>query len=292
MWAGNQTDLLRLLRLVEKRYESLLPDYEVAVTEHPRRMLQMSEAAKGRVLASHEANAGDAYWAARLAEVENDIEKEKYALSQAESSAATAGQIDMSLTGRKEERRQVSSSASNLVDYLDGRYINEVEFSAPSGNIRNHTISLRGSRSDGIYFRVSSTDAQWCVAAFAELSDEIENHVPAGRFIRNAILLGAFFFVASFVGLYYIGDTIALWTTDTGRFTGVVDSVSQLLLSIGTGVATMGGVVLTRRYIPAFEIARAGEPSRGRRVLNVILSSVGAVGLGVLGNVVSQAVMT
>jgi hypothetical protein len=293
MWVGSQADLLRLLRLVEKRYEPLLADHATKLTAQPRKRLSMSEAHKGRLLqiVRTEEPSIDPFLSERLDDVNSDIEEETQKLRQAESTAAGAGRIDMSLTGKDNERRSVTGTASELVDYLDGRYIDEVEFEAPSGDIRSHSISVRASRRNGLYLRVSSTDAQWCIAGFAEISDEVVKQLPVWRFVRNPVILWLFYSALSAVGLWFAGDTIAIWTTETGKFSGSAADIARTLYSGGMIAVVLAGLYLTRRLIPAFEVVRSGNSSVGGRVFTVLGSSIGAVVLGVVGNAVSKVVV-
>lgn len=291
MWVGSQADLLRLLRQVEKRYEPLLAEHATKRTAHPRKMLRMSEDHKARILENMQkaTSASDSHWRERLDEVNSDIEEETQKLQEAESEAANAGRIDMTLTGKDNERRSVTGTASDLIDYLDGRYFDEIEFSAPSGDIRNHSISLRASRRDGLYLGVSSKDdAEWSTAGFADLSEVIDKHVPKWRLVRSSVFLWFFFSALSAVGLWFVGDTIALWTTKTGKFTGDAAGLASLIWGAGMVAVTLTGMYLTRRFIPAFEVTRSGSPSRGGRVLAILGSSIGAVLLGIIGNAASK----
>lgn len=285
MWVGSYADFKRLLRLMEKQYESLLADHKVSATKHRRKMLQMSEDEKKRLSASATPRAE------RLAEIESDIADEKQKLEDAEAEAEGAGRIELTLTGKDNERRSVTGTASELVEYLDGRYIHELELSAPSGNIRNHSMSLRVDRREGLYLGISSTDSQWCIAGFAELSDEIKKQVPKWRFLRTLPFLWAFWVIVSTVGLWFIGDTIAIWTTETGKFSGTTKELVDVVYPWLAVFVTILGIFWSRRTLPAFEIVPAGKRSRGNALFIGVGSPLLGLVIGVLGNALSKAIL-
>jgi hypothetical protein len=287
MWTGSPADLERILRLVQKQYEPLIEDHIASATEHPRQMLAMKSSLKSLVEGSPASDRS----AAEIAEINADVEARTKALEEAKEEASKAGRIDLALTGREDERRAVTGTAAELTQYLDGRHVHALEFSAPSGNIRNHSISIRADRKDGIYARVSSNDSQWCIAAFAELSDEIKKQVSKWPFLRNAIFLYFAYTVMIGVALWFAADTVAIWTTASHKFTREVASTITTVIGILAPTLGMVSVFLTRKLIPAFEVVDAGQGSRGRRLLTAVGSVLGALVLAVVGNAVSKAVL-
>lgn len=292
MWVGTQADFKRLLKLVEGRFEPLLAEHSVQATQHARKMLHMSEAQRARLLGDvSKANIPSGFQLERLAAIDSDIKEETQRLQEEEAKAASAGQIDLNLTGKDNERRSVTGVASELVEYLDGRHIQEVELSAPSGNIRNHSITLRAGRSEGLYLSISSTDSQWCIAGFSEISDEIAKQVPGWRFLRTLWFLSGVYFLASAVALWYIGDTIAVLSMPSGKFTSDAQSIVALLYPGMMVAITYLGIGWTRKTVPAFELVPPGGKSRGRTLFTAVGSPVVAVALGVLGNAISKVVV-
>lgn len=287
MWTGSATDLGRILRLVQKQYEPLIEDHVASATKHPRQMLGIATAHKSFL----EENRSDSSDSTQLVKVVAEIEERAKALEESEAEARNAGRIDLTVTGREDERRAVTGTASEIVEYLDGRHINALEFSAPSGSIRNHTITIRADRKDGIYARASSTDARWCIAAFAELSDEIKKQVPRWPFLRNVFFLYLAYTVMFGVALWYLADTVAIWTMPGQKFTREVSSAISTILGWVAPALAFGAVYLTRRLIPAFEVVETGKASRGKRMMASIGSVLAAVVLAVVGNAVSKAVL-
>lgn len=300
MWVGTQADLLRLLRLMEKRYEPLLESHSAQSTAHRREMLRIAQDRKTRSerafstsepMAPNQIEQVEQIRADRSAEIEAEVEEMTQRLHEAEAKAAGAGRIDAVLIGKDNERRSVTGSASELVDYLDGRYIYEIEFSAPSGNILDHSISIRADRQDGIYLRISSVDSQWCIAGFSEIQDEIRKNTPLWQFVRNPIFLYVLFAIVSIVGLWHIGDTIALWTTETGNFSGETLQLANWLYYAGILATTLSIPPMVRRYVPAFEVVPPNSQARGRRVIAVLVTTFSTVILSVFSNVISSAIL-
>lgn len=287
MWTGTATDLERILRLVQKQYEPLIEDHVVSATEHPRHMLATKTSLKSLI----EANESGSGAASRVAELVGEVEERTKALEKAEADAKNAGRIDLTVTGREDERRSVTGTAAELVEYLDGRHINTLEFSAPSGSIRNHTITIRADRKDGMYARASSTDARWCIAAFSELSDEVKKQVPRWPFLRNMVFLYFAYTIMFGFAFWYIADTIAIWTMPSHKFPKDVATSFATIIGWAAPAVAFGATALTRRLIPAFELVEAGKGSRGRRMVASVGSVVIALVLAVVGNAVSKAIL-
>jgi len=143
----------------------------------------------------------------------------------------------------------------------------------------------------GIYARASSTDSQWCIAAFAELSDEITKQVPRWPFLRNAAFLYRTYTIMFGITLWYLADTVAVLTIPSHNFAPDVSSTIATTIGWVSPALAFGAVALTQRLIPAFEVVEAGKGSRGRRLMASIGSIVVAVVLAVVGNAVSKAVL-
>lgn len=290
MWVGSQTDLLRLLGDIAKQYDPLLPGHTTEVTSHPSEMLEMAKDQKAAFLTKF-GNDIDPYVEQRLSEIDLNIEKWTARLATAEDKASKGAEIKMTLTGKDDERRTVNGTPTELINYLDGRYIQELEFEAPTGSIPGHYISLRAGRRRGIYLHVSSSESHWGIAAFTDLKREVLAHVPRWRFVRNIFFLYAFFYISSVVGGWFIGDMIAGFTTPTGQFTGDAATIANVIYIFGTITITTFGVVLAQRLIPAFEVTLPGRRSRGSWALATLSSSFGAVGLAIIANGISKVLM-
>lgn len=290
MWVGSQTDLLRLLGDIAKQYDPLLPAHAIEVMSHPSEMLKIAKDQKASFTAKFDRDM-DPYIEQRLSEIDANIEEWTAKLAAAEDKASDDAAIKMTLTGKDDERRTVSGTPTELVNYLDGRYIQELEFEAPSGSILGHYISLRAGRRRGIYLHVSSTESHWGIAAFTDLKRELLVRVPWWRFVRNVFFLYAFFYISSLVGGWYIGDMIAAIATPTGKFTGTASVVANAIYIFATITITTLGVILTQRLIPAFEVTRPDKRSRGSRVLAALGSSLVAVALAIVANGISKVLM-
>lgn len=292
MWVGSQNDLLRLLRDITKQYDPLIPLHVSEQTDYPSQMLRMAKDEKTELASNSGTESDDSYWTQRrVLEVDSKIEMWTEKLAAASDEASIAGQIKMTLTGKDNERRTVTGEPSELVSYLEGRYIQDLEFEAPSGPIRGHYISLRAGRGRGIYLQVSSTDSRWGIASFTDLKREILAHVPKWRFIRSAAFLYPFFFVISFIGLLAVEEMVATLTTSGGKFEGTASAVAAVLRTLGNVAITTVGVWLTQRQIPGFEVTRSDRASRGSRILATLGSSLGAVLLAVAANALSKVVL-
>lgn len=290
MWVGSPTDFQRLLRLVEKQYEPLIPEHVVAETKHARTMLAMSEASKRELIATPLPNYPEAaaHQAARIGTLDSDIEDEKKKVEEAEAEASQAGRIELSLTGNENERRTVIGTSAELTDYLDGRYLESAEFVAPSGHIRNHSISLRAGRSNGLYARLSSNDAKWCIAGFAEIADEVDKQVPRWRFIRSSYFLYPLYFVSGALALWFLGDGLGLYPIEDGKFTSLGSTNFVLAFVVGNPLLSHFAVNFTQNAIPAFQIVPLGKQHPGRAVITVLGGSLGTIALGILVNVLSK----
>lgn len=260
MWVGSPSDLKRLLRLIEKQYEPLLPAHTAEQTRHAREMLDLSNPP-----------AEKARWEERL---QRDEEK-----------ANRAANFEVVLTNRDNETRSVTGAASEITDYIEGRRFDEMDISAPSGNILGHRISLRATRKHGLYARISSSDSKWCLATYAEVNEEIRRQVPPWRFIRTGWfwwLLGSLLWVAFTLTVDIVPDE-------------GIDTPTQILLVFLGGLAgsvLIGmGILLGGKLIPAFELTEPGRRSRGKAALAILGSVASALVLGVAGNAIYQVLV-
>jgi hypothetical protein len=131
--------------------------------------------------------------------------------------------------------------------------------------------------------RVASRDDRWATAAYAYLREEIARNVPWWRSIRNPSLLYSLFSIILGVVLWNVGDVIAILTTPDGIFP---EGVDMLALTIWFVLVVTGSTWLTsatRRYVRAFDLLREGQRARGKAIVTVCASSVGAVALSIIG---------
>ncbi|MFJ4029991.1 hypothetical protein ACIPWF_21850 [Paenarthrobacter sp. NPDC089989] len=280
MWSGTKEDFLRLLKLVEDPFAAHLPDHVKAKTARHRQTIEWI--GKREAEATKDKETLPEYAEKRLAALKTELEEAQRELEDAEAEASKAGLIRLALTSSNDERRQVTAGADDLSQYIDGRKIQGMEFSAPAAHMGRRSIDLRADK-DGLNVYVSSNDSQWSLASFAELEAEVVRNVPRLRFVRSAGFL---------IPLYFLSFAVAL-TTGTQGYINQLSDVSKYSLLSFYGVvdafATFGAVALTQRLIPAFEIVKAGKRSGLSAALGVIGSALAAVALGVLGNVVFQA---
>lgn len=289
-WSGSLSDLKRLLRTVEQSFSGLIEPHVEAKTEPVKRRIAMikeriaSREASLRTMSNQVSALGVSDSVTAL---ESDLGRWEDRLAETESEARLDAQIELQLTSSHEETRTVVGTADDLTDWLEGRTISSLQFSAPAGDIRNHKITLRGSRQGGLSLLVSSRDPQWASAAFADLTAEAAARQPGWRILRNVWLLMALYGVTLFFTLWNVGNMIAKLTTETGRFPSEVGNTAwYILLTLVLTLAPLG-VLWTRRAIPAFEVVPTGSKSRGRAALTVIGTSLGAIALGVIGNLVT-----
>jgi hypothetical protein len=293
IWVGSDADFRRLLRLMEKAVEPLVPSHVEQETEHPRNMAEYpADRLKAlEIRAKMAAEEGHpAHYDEEIAKVKAELEGRLAAVETAEAKARRIGLIDLSLTSKDDDRRKVTGTADELSEYLDGRHIQELEITAPSGYFPGYTITARAGRDSGLYVRVSSKDANWALSAASEIEAEASRHVPGWRILRSAYILFPLYLIAIGSLVYFIFDEVARRTTAAGTFDEPLKSIAYvafLVVSIfGAGVA----VDWTKRYVPAFEIVHSGGRSRGKALLAFIGSAVAAVVLGIVGNGISNAI--
>lgn len=286
MWAGSATDLRRLLRLVEAQFESLIPSHLVSNSAHEHERLKYSVEQRAKVESDlAESPHLTEYFAQRVVDLDADIEERQETVRRVEEEAALAGRIDLTLTAPDDERRQVTGTATELVEYLDGREFQEMEFSAPSGYIRNHSITVRLDRSRGIQLRAASTDSRWCTAGYAEIHAEIARQVPRSRFVRTYWFLYSVYFVSAAVTVWFVADILLSPQSPSGSA-----SVYWISCVLATFIA-MGASALTQKLIPAVEVVASGKTSGMKALLAVLGTSVASVVLGVVGNALSNVIL-
>ncbi|MEO5318142.1 hypothetical protein PV761_06095 [Arthrobacter sp. CC3] len=250
----------------------------------------MSEASKREVIATPLLNYPEAaaHQAARIDTLDSDIEDEKKKVEEAEAEASQAGRVELSLTGNENERRTVIGTSAELTDYLDGRHLESAEFVAPSGRIRNHSITLRAGRSNGLYARLSSNDAKWCIAGFSEIADEVAKQMPRWRFIRSGYFLYPLYLLSGGIALWFLGDGLGFYPSEGGKFTSAGSTNVGLVFLIGLPGLAYWAMHFTQKAIPAFQIVPLGKQHPGRAVITVLGGSLGTIALGILVNVLSK----
>lgn len=292
-WVGTDADFRRLLRIMENAVEPLVPARVEEEAAHPRNMAayqaeRIKALEKNALLAAEKGHPG--YYDEEIAQAKTELESRVAAVERAEASARQIGLIDLSLTGKDDDRRKVTGTADELSEYLDGRYIKELEVTAPAGYLPGYTITARASCNTGLYVRVSSKDANWALSAASELQAEASRHIPKWRVLRSAWILFPLYLVAIASLMYLILDQVARWTTATGKFDAALGSLAWTFLYAISFVGGWLAVDWTKNYVPAFEIVRSGERSRGKALLGFIGSAIAAVVLGVVGNGISNAI--
>lgn len=259
MWVGSSADLQRLFKVVQKQYDSLIAPHLAEKMEQPLEMLKWAEARRARLGKEAVKYGIDPSLASRISENDAEIKKLNDDIKAAEEDALDAGNIEVSLTAMNGDRTTVRGTAAQLIEYIDGERFKYFVASAPGGDIRGRSITIGVDRAAGIDLRVSSTDAQWCRAAFAELEGEISKHVPRWRFIRRQRVLWAFFAVLITcvwllaLSLMPAGPSLssqaALW------WIAALTLVSATLMILAMN--------WTRAYIPAFELVSGNGRPRG-----------------------------
>lgn len=292
MWSGTQAEFQRLLKLIQKQYDPLLPEHIEESVAHPRKMLQMSrERRKTFNDSENQSEESTAYNARRRAQVNAEIAEDEQKLAEAQTKAEAAGHIQLTLSNKNGERREVAGTAEDLTDYLEGRPVHQAEFYAPSGSIPQHTIVLRAGRQDGLSLRVSSKDAKWALVAKTELTDEIKKQVPAWGFLRSTKALFVFYLVVSAIVVWLVGG-IVFGPAPEGEAEGLTYSTALgLVYGVAISMLAAAASSATERAVPAFEIFRAGDKPRGRKLFQWLGGALLALVLGVIGNVISQSVL-
>lgn len=291
VWAGSEDSLRRILRQIEGRFTKFVPSHVESSSAHE---LYMWESAKDRVkrLEGTTRYRGDdeKEYEETLASARLDEQKALQSLEAQRSEAAKAAELTLTWSGKGNEVRTVTGSADELVDYIDGRYIYEAEFEAPSGHLSGKRIALRGNIKSGLHLRVSADDPEWGIAAFSELDSEIANGVPRWKWARNTPLLYLIFVVSTFIVVYFALDAIALATTESGDFGESTALVASGLGGAFAGITASIAATLTMKHIPAFEIVRHGEKAKGRVLYGAMLGAVGAIILGVVSSAIAGAI--
>jgi hypothetical protein len=259
MWVGSPSDLKRLLRLVEKQYEPLVSEHVTESTKHARKMIDLAYDASDK-----------AEWEERLQSDENAAKK--------------AANFDLRLTSRDGETRSVTGSATELVDYIDGRRFDEMDISAPTGGIRGHRFTLRGERKRGLYVGVSSSDSKWCLATYSEVAEEVRRQVPPWRFIRQ----GWFWWLLGSILWVGFTSSIDLYGSSGDGVLSAAELVTSALVGLVGGLFIGMAIYLGSSLIPAFELTPPGARSRGKAALVLLGSVASALTLGVAGNAISK----
>jgi hypothetical protein len=134
--------------------------------------------------------------------------------------------------------------------------------------------------------------ANWALSAASEIEAEASRHVPAWRILRSSYILFPLYLIALGSLVYFIFDEIARRTTTTGKFDEPLISIAYVVLYVISFIGAWVAVDWTKNYVPAFEIFRSGEGSRGKALLAFIGSAVAAVVLGIVGNGFSNAIFS
>jgi hypothetical protein len=287
---GANSDLKRVLRLIERPFESLMDAHVAERTASVRRQIAETERRVQRtteMMSTYESVSARESLQERLLTYEAELEALSDQLIAQTAEARDAGRIELTLTSSREETRTVTGSADDLSEWLEGRKFSAIELSAPSGRILHYRIKVTGGGS-GLSMDVSSRNAQWATAAFADLVGEAEHRMPPWRILRTVSLLFPLYTFVIGVTLSNIGDAIALLTTESGTFNETVGSVAWMVLFAATGSGAVLLTDFTRRTLPAFELVPSGSRSRGGAFLGVIGSAVGALGLGIVGNMLTS----
>lgn len=291
-WSGSSSDLKRLLREIEKYMEPLIAPHVESETSFQTSTLRWTETrvteAELRLERENDRLSMRDLLESQLAEARADADRAREALDAKTEEASGAGRIDLTVFGYDDERRSTTGTANELVDHLDGRSYEALNFKAPSGSIYNYEISITATRDGGVDLRVSSKNDQWATAAYADLTREIQAGVPRWLFLRNVYFLYFVYALASGIALWNIGDAIANLNYSDGRFPPDVGNVVYFLYITLTLSLPAAAVALTRKVVPAFEVVREGKRSKGGALVGVIGSAVGAVALGILTNAISS----
>jgi hypothetical protein len=287
MWTGTLGEFAALLRLVERQYEPLIPAFVKSETKYQRDRVAYAKAS----LAATEQQLADSDDRTRAryeerANQERETVREATRKLESETAAAkNAAQIDVTLERRGRDRRNVTGTADEVADYLEGKEFRSAEFSTPSGLLRGHRISISTERFDGLTLHVSSDDGRWSTAAFVELSDEIRKHVPRGRFLRSLWLLVPLFIASIGFSLWLLRDAFVVAN-------GITDSTTQSGLTTAWFFAALivgyAGALLAWIAVPAVEFVAAGRRSRGGRLLAVVGSVIATIILGIVVNLLTK----
>lgn len=282
MWVGYAGDLQRLFRVVQAQYDSLIPLHIEKQLEHPREMLKLAEERHSYIKDEARTYGETPEMLSRLAESETRIKDREEELAEAEAKARSAGNIELSLTAVNGDRTTVQGSAAELLEYIDGARFRSFTASAPTGSLRGSTITISVDRGTGVSLRVSSTNSQWCRAAFAALEAEIEKQVPRWRFIRTFKFLGSFYL------LLYVCAYVLL-----SSFGMKIDITSF----VGFGATAVVGIVLgqhaiwSQKLIPAFDLVANNDRPKGIGFMRLFGGIGGSLILAVLGDIVVRAVL-
>jgi hypothetical protein len=294
MWAGGYSDLVRMLRVIQRQFELLLPAHIEHRTQWERARVESGEARIARLTAILDAGVASdeirAMHEAELASARDDLEKMKSDLEEKTEEARTAGliRVSVSLGG---DRWESVGSADEIVNYVDGRKFSSLTFEAPGDiMLRGSTVRVEADRDDGVELRVSSNNDQWATATTTYLENEFRQRVPGWAFIRNYWAL---------VPLWAVSLGIAMWfllvlsvTALQSAGASPEDVVSPILLGfiVVYIFAITFAIALSRRLIPAIDIAADGKKNKGAALVGLLASAAATVALGVVTNLLTAGI--
>jgi hypothetical protein len=292
MWVGTETDLRRILRLIAEAFDPLMQGHAQESSRYLRSRLEGAE----QRLADTAEEAKDAtggmkaYFDERVEALSREVEGLRTDIAETESDALRDNELELNLSTDQDELRRVKGSPSELVDYLEGKTIDTIEFIAPAGNISGHKVTLKADRDSGIKLFVRSDQAQWAIATFSELTAEIERHVPRWTSVRSLWFLVAFYSITVGAVVWFVMDSIAAFLTGGGNFPSEVGEIVVVIYMAAHVSISMSLIFLTRHLIPAFELVTPGQRGAGWTAIKLVASGAIAIVLSILGNWLSLSI--
>lgn len=292
-WSGTGAELGQLLGVVARQLDDVVPHHVAKETKWPRQLLADAESRVSR-MEDELASGGDApghlqnMLSASVARARKEETRARSAVQDAEAEATSdATLISVAVTHRS-IRRSTRGTADEIADYVASRPFDSVEFAAPAGTILGYSITLEGDREDGLVLRIASRDDRWATAADAYIDQQIRRSVPWWRVIRSRPLLFVLWALTSGFVAFTVLDIIATLTEPSGSFDANAGAwawtaVWSIMLGGGFGLTA-----LSRRQIRAFDVVAPGKSARGRAVIAVAVSSIGAIVLSVIATRVTD----
>ncbi|MDQ0645670.1 hypothetical protein [Microbacterium murale] len=290
VWAGDNADMTRILTVLERESEALLPVHIEAKTARSRRELERVDSMIDRLMTDIDGRGDFARPSegARLERYQAAREDAVRRIDEEKSEAAGAALLSLAIQDRG-GRRVFNGDAESCVTYLVGREYDSISVEAPAFDVPEHQVSLTADKERGMHLRVFSTDDRWATATMTYLQKEAGGGSPWWGFMRSTPFLLASYVIALAFILYNIGDFIAKVTTDTGTFPQAVGTYVWMLWSVLVLAGSLLGVRLTQAWIRAFEVVPDGSRPRGRMVVAWFAGAAAAIALSVVANVVTDA---
>jgi hypothetical protein len=173
------------------------------------------------------------------------------------------------------------------MEYISGERFKYFVASAPSGDIRERSITVGVDRGTGIDLRVSSTTRNGAGPLSPSLKMKSANTSPPWKFIRRQRILWAFF--ATLVS--------CVWLLALSRMPSGLTLASQDALWWMAGLTLVSATIMvlalnwTRAYLPAFELVPPNGRPRGIALMRWFGTVTATLVLGIIGSALTDIVL-